>query len=336
MSAAILMYHRVCPADRRSTCHFARGTAIRPDTFGAQLDRLGSRFRFVSLLEALSGAVDGPVCALTFDDGYRDIVDVVWPACRARGIPIAVFPVVRHSGGAPAATWFDRYYDVLHRATRRSGLSAGMLRLEADQPVPAIDADLHWWIRGPLKRRLAALDEPAFAAALHELRTLLAAPPEADLAAELYLRHDELHSLCRQGVLVGGHGATHRRLDQLSSSAALAEMQESARLLDDLAVTGPRVFCYPDGGVPAGAAELLDAAGFSFGLTVESGEWHRRGDRSRVPRFLLRQTTTNDDLDAMCRRVGDSICSPDYPEPKPTRSAPPAPASTPLPDLTGR
>ncbi|MFO0467498.1 MAG: polysaccharide deacetylase family protein [bacterium] len=301
------MYHRVCPLDANSACYFARGTAVQPATFAAHIDHMRRRLRAVSLGEALTGAEDGPTFALTFDDGYRDVLDFVEPICQARKLAIALFPVARNSGRSRSALWFDRYYELLHRARRRHGLAPGSLGLVTEESVPSIDGDLLWWVRGPLKQRLAALDAAGFDAALDGLRSALMSSSDDELAAHLYLSDDELRWLCREGALVGGHGAAHRRLDRMSADAALSEMRQSAALLDAIGTTGPRVFCYPDGGVPADAADMLSATGFEFGLTVAAGTWHRRGDRARVPRFLVRESTTATELDGFA----DSVVSMD-------------------------
>jgi len=305
MTTAILMYHRVCTVGANSACYFARGTAVQPATFAAQIDHLSRRLRAVGLGEALSGAVDGPSFALTFDDGYRDVLDFVEPTCRPRGLPIALFPVAGHSGQSPTALWFDRYYALLHRARRRHGIAPSMLGLVAEESVPSIDADLRWWVRGPLKQRLAALDSTRLEEALDGLRSTLASSGDDDLAAQLYLREDELRWISREGALVGGHGAIHQRLDRMPAESALVEMRRSAALLDTLGVMGPRVFCYPDGGVPGGAAEMLSATGFEFGITVEAGVWHQHGNRARVPRFLVRESTTSAELDG----IADAVAS---------------------------
>jgi len=307
MSAVILMYHRVCAPAASTACYFARGTAVMPATFERHLDELATRFRFASLREALAPDSPDPLCALTFDDGYLDVAEVVHPLCAARNIPIAVFPIVDHVGESPSAAWFDTYYDLIHRATRRSGLSPGELGLEDGLVVPSIDDDLRWWVRGPLKRRLAGLAGVALDHALGALAQALATPVMESLAARLYMRRTDLAALQRHGAVIGGHGATHTRLDALSPSDARDEVMASTRFLDELAVPHPRVFCYPDGGCPEHAGALLADAGFDWGLSVAAGPWTCDGDPMRVPRYLMRETTTPLEVDAMRRALDADV-----------------------------
>jgi hypothetical protein len=70
----VLMYHRVCELNAQTACWFARGTAVTPAHFEAQMAWLRARARFVTLAEALAPDGEsnpGPRCVVTFDDGYR-------------------------------------------------------------------------------------------------------------------------------------------------------------------------------------------------------------------------------------------------------------------------
>ncbi len=88
----ILMYHRVAgiPGDR---------LAVAPDEFSRQMDLLSKTGRPVkSLAEAFpregeEAAASRPVVVLTFDDGYRDFYDNVFPVLKTRRLPAAIFVI---------------------------------------------------------------------------------------------------------------------------------------------------------------------------------------------------------------------------------------------------
>ena len=301
------MYHRVCERDASTASYFARGTAVTTDTFIRHLHWLGERLRFVSLPAALSDPGPDPVCALTFDDGYSDVARVVQPLCAERGIPIAVFPIAERLASATTAAWFDDYYDLLHRARRREGFTTKELGIGGNGFAPAIDGELTWWVRGPLKQRIASLKPGDQRRALDELGHSLQTTRDPRLSGRLYLSLAELRRLSEQGATIGGHGATHRRLDSLTESEALSELRASAELLDALCVEPPRVFCYPDGGHSEATARLVAKCGFSFALTVEPGMWSSAENPYRVPRHLMRETTTRQQIDAMCGNPDERI-----------------------------
>lgn len=89
----ILMYHQVAPA--RGT-RFDRWRVSR-EAFARQLDHLAARgYRGVSLREVLDRPDDVEKrVAITFDDGYRGVLDEALPALRERGFRATVFAVSR-------------------------------------------------------------------------------------------------------------------------------------------------------------------------------------------------------------------------------------------------
>ncbi len=98
----VLAYHKV-------TGFELGGTWVPPERFERQIDALlGAGFRFIdetTFLDALDGRREpaGREILLTFDDGYRMLLDRAFPALEARGIPALVFLVSAFAG--KANTW---------------------------------------------------------------------------------------------------------------------------------------------------------------------------------------------------------------------------------------
>jgi peptidoglycan/xylan/chitin deacetylase (PgdA/CDA1 family) len=93
----VLAYHKIASFE-------LGGTWMPPRRFVAQIDSLSrSGYRFVdetAFLDSLEGrreAVDREIL-LTFDDGYRNILDAAAVALEARGIPALVFLVSAYAG----------------------------------------------------------------------------------------------------------------------------------------------------------------------------------------------------------------------------------------------
>src|SRR6266571_3108384 len=90
--AAILLYHRVASlsSDRWRM-------AVSAARFAEQLDVIATRFAPLPLNELASAilAEDVPhgAVALTFDDGYRDVLLAAKPQLERRGIPATVFVI---------------------------------------------------------------------------------------------------------------------------------------------------------------------------------------------------------------------------------------------------
>src|SRR5262245_44463727 len=86
----ILMYHRVA----RVPCD-PWGLAVSPERFAEQIDVLVGRRRVIAL-GALAGALargDAPrdAAAVTFDDGYADVLTEAVPVLERYGCPATVF-----------------------------------------------------------------------------------------------------------------------------------------------------------------------------------------------------------------------------------------------------
>jgi len=105
---SILMYHQVGvfdrPAAHRSTyCHIRR--------FKAQMAYLKYlNYRVISADEAVAVVqgkqkLDGHAVVLTFDDGYADFLDTVWPILKRYRFPATVF-MVSALAGKPSS-WFE-------------------------------------------------------------------------------------------------------------------------------------------------------------------------------------------------------------------------------------
>jgi peptidoglycan/xylan/chitin deacetylase (PgdA/CDA1 family) len=119
----ILYYHRV--ADERDPL------AVSPDAFRRQMDALAaSGQRVVDLyeIEELRLAPGEAAVALTFDDGYRDVLQAALPVMRDHGFPSTVFVVPGAIAGTSTFPWYDEGalpavagWDEL-RAEERAGL----------------------------------------------------------------------------------------------------------------------------------------------------------------------------------------------------------------------
>jgi peptidoglycan/xylan/chitin deacetylase (PgdA/CDA1 family) len=123
----ILYYHRV--SDERDPL------AVTSDAFRRQMDALAaSGQRVVDLYEIddLSLAPGEAAIALTFDDGYRDVLDNGLPVLREHGFASTVFVVPGAIAGSTAFSWYGAGampavagWDELRDAER-----AGLVRFE--------------------------------------------------------------------------------------------------------------------------------------------------------------------------------------------------------------
>jgi peptidoglycan/xylan/chitin deacetylase (PgdA/CDA1 family) len=97
----ILYYHRVAAENDP--------LAVTPDAFRRQMDALAaSGQRVVDLYEIdeLALAAGEAAVALTFDDGYRDVLEAALPVTREHGFPSTVFVVPGAIAGTSPFAWY--------------------------------------------------------------------------------------------------------------------------------------------------------------------------------------------------------------------------------------
>lgn len=98
MSPLVLYYHRVGP--------FADGAPrkmnVEPAVFREQIEAVARRYRVVALDELVDS---GDGAAITFDDGYRDVVGHALPILREMKVPATFFIVTGAVGGTD--TWYQ-------------------------------------------------------------------------------------------------------------------------------------------------------------------------------------------------------------------------------------
>ncbi|MBI2932062.1 MAG: polysaccharide deacetylase family protein [Planctomycetes bacterium] len=137
--ALVLYYHRVGP--------FAPGRPrknnVEPEVFRRQLEAVARRCRFVPLDDLLSGE-HSESASITFDDGFRDVIEYALPILREMGVRATSFIIPQALGGKD--TWYDdreaiATWDDLKR-WRDAGMSVGShgmthARLDAMTPDAA-------------------------------------------------------------------------------------------------------------------------------------------------------------------------------------------------------
>jgi len=111
----------------------------------------------------------------------------------------------------------------------------------------------------------------------------------------------QLHAMAHDGMVIGGHGRTHRFLDGLSPQALAGEIALSR---DEIAAhIGKPVhtMSFPGGRYDASVVEACLAAGYRqlFGSRVGSLDPAAIDPTQPVPRLAIRATTTVDQLAAL-------------------------------------
>ena len=285
MPLTIVMYHYVRNLSR------TRYPAIKARdvvTFQRQLDHIGRYYTVVTAEQIIDAVGQGDplpenAAWLTFDDGYSDHYSVVFPLLHARGWQGSFFPPVRavrdgelldvnrihfvlavssdygavidrirtfvhDHQGCTAMRSFAEYWAELARPSRMDPADVVFIKQVLQQGLPEVQRNE---LARELFERIVAVDPSTF-------------------AAELYMTPDQLRTMIRCGMYVGGHGADHVWLDRLNSDAQVREIDSSLAFLRDIgARTNDWVMCYPYGVYNENLLRLLRSRGCAIGLTTE-------------------------------------------------------------------
>lgn len=270
----VLTFHGVRP--KRADDGFEPNGAIEitPEFFDAVLTRLRQRgLEIVSLDAALARLREGdadraPFAALSFDDGYRDLVTHALPILERHRAPFIAY-VTTGFADATARVWWAELEEAIRRLDRVDVVAGGLRVTRGTASTAEKNAAF-----SELYVRLGMGDDE------ERLRIVAALAREAGIdpretTRELCLEWDELRALARHPLAtIGAHTLTHPRLARLTREQAMVEMTESrARLRAELGVEAAH-FCFPYGGRgAAGAREfaLAEEAGFASAVTTRPG-----------------------------------------------------------------
>jgi peptidoglycan/xylan/chitin deacetylase (PgdA/CDA1 family) len=224
--------------------------------------------------------------ALTFDDGFRDTLDVALPLLRRHGAPATVYCVPGFAGRSAPLWWVDLEEAI--RKLPRIGMKIGVeaISLPAITPAEKTRAfEAIYW-------RLRALPEPELRACVAGLAAQAAHDSRA-CVERLCLDWNGLSQLAADPLItIGAHTMTHPRLATLPLEDARAEMAESRNALQTGLAAAIRHFAYPVGDPGSASSRefaLAEELGYTTAVTTRPG--HLRPAQARdllaLPRVSL-------------------------------------------------
>jgi peptidoglycan/xylan/chitin deacetylase (PgdA/CDA1 family) len=214
-----------------------------------------------------------PFACLTFDDGYRDNLEVAYPIFKRHNLPFAVYICTDFADGRGDLWWLALEKAIL----RTDSVSLRIAGSEGRWPATsaaAKDATFHaiyWWLR--------SIKEDDARAVVAELCRATGFDPSG-LCPGLVMTWDEIRRLAADPlVTIGAHTRRHLALAKLTLPEARDEIAQSlARIERELGVPC-RHLSYPYGDErSAGEREfqLARELGFRTGVTTRKGLIQRR------------------------------------------------------------
>ncbi len=290
------MYHRITPPSEVMQA----GMYVRPKTFRNHLKLLKKYFVVVPLdkLFALleEDKVNGnvrPLCALTFDDGWKDFYDFAFPLLKEYEIPATVFLPTGFIN-TKKQFWTDYFaYLFYHRKTSLLGSINSSDTLAVVEYLEGL--------RGSFENRLEAGINHIKRYPLSKIEKILVDLSEiwsvdvGEISRD-FLNWQEITEMRDSGLVAfGSHTVSHQILTTLDGLKIKKELIESKKellrkkLVDDTCIS----FCYPNGNYTSAIAGLVQASGYHLAVTTKNG-WNCVDDN----RFTLRRIGIHEDMTA--------------------------------------
>lgn len=265
---AILMLHHVRPA-RASPFAPNALLEITPDFLDGVLGHLRALGYDLVTMDALPErlgrqADDRPFAALTFDDGYQDLVQHALPVLEKHQAPFTAYITSGFADRAASLWWLELEEAIRASTSVRNGTET--LRTETAAEKLLAYQSLYW--------RLRAGPEPLLLATIGELASR-AGVDRSDLVARLCLDWDGVRRLAQHPLCtIGAHTVSHPMLAKHAEPDVRRELGEGRRRIEEEIGLPVRHLAYPVGDpTSAGAREFAIAAelGFSSAVTTRPG-----------------------------------------------------------------
>jgi peptidoglycan/xylan/chitin deacetylase (PgdA/CDA1 family) len=256
--------------------------------FKTQLERVERSYPIVPLGEAIRGIepkIKRDKVALTFDDGYEDNYNVVFPILEEKGLKATFFVSTDFIGsGRPQWDW-----EILTnlRETNRDKVRVGKVTIAktSDESSTAFAFRV---IEHLKSSNLSSLQQ-----VLEDLREK---PPKGlSVESTRCMDWEEVRTLRKAGMEIGAHGVTHRSMARIDPAESFNEIVKSKEVVESKTGNPCEHFAFPFGKRLDYNQQLIDwvrNAGFKSCLLNVHG-YNRESDSN----FSLRRITMFENTD---------------------------------------
>lgn len=288
----ILMYHRVATL-RADPWRLA----VSPGNFASQIQTLARTHDVVPLDRIHEPGQGRRRVAITFDDGYHDVLSEAVPVLERHDCPATLFLTMGMVGRGEF--WWDRLTRIMLES-----VAAGPIEIA----LPGLDRVIVTGARfAPMRRRrayhavwgLLRLQHTEYRQETLDLLARLFGVDETGAQANRTATAEEVSALDGSILRLGAHTMNHPSLPTLDRAQQACEIADSRSACAELTGKLPNDFAYPFGDYDAATVECVRDAGFSRAVTVGMGVV-----RSHTPRFRLPRVTVEDwDGETLLRKL---------------------------------
>lgn len=293
--AFILMYHRILESADNQPCFVQPGMFVTTASFEKQIVFLRDRYEVVFLEElvekAQKGEDVGKLCAITFDDGWRDNFSEAFPVLVKYRVPATIFLATGYVG-ADRMLWPEEvcYY-----------LGRNMIDKFTYENVPPS----YIRFREKISKYRKCIRETFFDRSIEILKGYLPGEREeilgyfrdmlkADPKPRQMLNWDEAQEMLSSGLVrFGSHTVNHEILDQISLEDVQGEISLSREEIEYRLGDTVRAFAYPNGNYNESIRMALEECGYDAAVTTRKGFFDSNMSLMEIPRIAMHEDVSS-------------------------------------------
>jgi len=294
----ILMYHRILPKDKCSP-FLQSGMFVTNRTFEKHINFIKNRFNVIFLGKLLnliqnetSSHSQKPFCVVTFDDGWRDNYDYLFPIIKKYQIPVTIF-LPTNFIGSNKLFWTDEISRIIFLI--KNNYEDQILNLI--QNLSILESED---FEGPatlvIEKVIAKLKKYSIAKIEEEIQTLTKRTNiTLKIESSKFLSWDQISDMYNSGIVkYGSHTANHQILTTLPKEDIMNELKISQRTLveKNLVDKNSIPFSYPNGNYSSEIVKLVKESGYALAVTTEKGS----NNIDALDPYLLKRIPLHEDI----------------------------------------
>lgn len=279
----IFLFHRVSP-ERNLLWN-----PMTPKLFEQIVVYLNNKYEIVPLEKTLLGDYiplgNKMLCAITFDDGYKDFIDYAFPILQKHKSPSSMY-IVTDCADNNMPPWT---YIINHLFLNTSHIS---LDLKSKALPPSLQKTT--WVNQKERVHYAKKLSPFLKQLNNHERKLIFDQilndfTDVEKPEEMMLNWDEIRYLHQNGCEIGSHSVSHPMLAKKSNIKEIRdEFIKSGKIIEQQIGKFPIAFSYPFGSFNELVKKTTKNAGYKIGIAINHHPYDsKKHDLFEVPRFEL-------------------------------------------------
>jgi peptidoglycan/xylan/chitin deacetylase (PgdA/CDA1 family) len=293
--AFILMYHRVLKQVDLQRRQVQPGMFVSTNSFVNHIAFLKDRFEVVfleDLVEKFLNEEDiGGLCAVTFDDGWRDNFTNAFPVLEKYCVPATIF-LATGLVGTDRMFWPEElcYYLKRNKVGKSAFDSAPSSYIRFSEEI----SRYHQCIRETFFDRSIEILKGYSPGDREEVLGYFRGILKADPISRQMLSWDEAREMLSSGLVrFGAHTVNHEILDQIPLQKARDEISKSRADIENNLGGRVSTFAYPNGNYTESIRKILTESGFNAAVTTRKGFLAHGIPLMEIPRIAIHEDVSN-------------------------------------------